>query len=240
MSLQNGGDDLFCPGEIFLLVLGAQDRDIGDLILCHRDLYRNFALKAHGFGSVDAVQVDGGSRKFLHHQRRGGLWLGWQGIIHHLAGQGVLHCAQNAPAGVGGLGNGIHLPALSLHHGGQKPLGTPQKLLGLVGCVQDLHLRDAAVFHGDLYSDGTAVAPGRADVNAGGIGQLGQGFFLRFGGSGFHRLLHHSCQLFRHGGQHRNGAGQSKKYSCRCRHRREQLHQRQQCMASFFVHSNSS
>ena len=31
-----------------------------------------------------------------------------------------------------------------------------------------------------------------------------------------------------------------KKYSCRCRHRREQLHQRQQCMASFFVHSNSS
>ena len=35
----------------------------------------------------------------------------------HLAGQGVLHRAQNAPAGVGGLGNGIHLPALSLHHG---------------------------------------------------------------------------------------------------------------------------
>ena len=129
--------------------------------------------------------------------------------------------------------SGIHLPALSLHHGGQKPLGTPQKLLGLVGCVQDLHLRDAAVSHGDLYSDGTAVAPGRADVNAVGIGQLGQGFFLRFGGSGFHRLLHHGCQLFRHGGQHRNGAGQGKKYSCRCRHRREQLHQRQQCMASF-------
>ena len=54
------------------------------------------------------------------------------------------------------------------------------------------------------------------------------------------KLLHHGCQLFRHGGQHRNGAGQGKKYSCRCRHRREQLHQRQQCMASFFVHSNSS
>ena len=36
------------------------------------------------------------------------------------------------------------------------------------------------------------------------------------------------------------GKAKSKKYSCRCRHRREQLHQRQQCMASFFVHSNSS
>ena len=88
--------------------------------------------------------------------------------------------------------------------------------------------------------DGTAVAPGRADVYAVGIGQLGQGFFLRFGESGFHRLLHHGCQFFRHGSQHRHGAGQGKKHGCRCRHRWEQLHQRQQCVASFFVHSNSS
>ena len=73
LSLQNGGDDLFCPGEIFLLVLGAQDRDIGDLILCHRDLHCDLSLKAHGFGCVDAVQVDGGSRKFLHHKRCSGL-----------------------------------------------------------------------------------------------------------------------------------------------------------------------
>jgi len=106
-----------------------------------------------------------------------------------------------------------------------------------VGCVQDLHLRDAAVFHGDLYPDGAAVAPGRADINAVGIGQFGQYFFLRFGGSGFHRLLHHSRQSFRYGSQHRHGAGQGKKHSCCCRHRREQLHQRQQRIASFFVHS---
>ena len=57
LSLQNGGDDLFCPGEIFLLVLGAQDRDIGNFILCHRDLHCNFALKAYGFGGVDAVNT---------------------------------------------------------------------------------------------------------------------------------------------------------------------------------------
>ena len=128
-------------------------------------------------------------------------------------------------------------PALGIHHGGQKPLGAPQKLLCLVGSVQDLHLRDAAVFHGHLHPDGTAVAPGRADVNAIGIGQLGQGFFLRFNGSSFHRLLHHGCQFFRHGSQHRHGAGQGKKHGCCCRHRREQLHQRQQRFASCFVHS---
>ena len=237
MPFQNGGDDLFCPGEIFFLVLGAQESDIRDLILCHRDLHRDFAIKAHGLGGVDAVQIGRGCGKFLHHQRCGGLWLRRQGVVDYLAGQGVLHRAQNAPAGVGGLGNGIHFPALGFHHGGQKPLGTPQKLLGLVGCVQDLHLRDAAVFHGDLYPDGTAVAPGRADVNAIGIGQLGQGFFLRFGGSGFCWLFHHGCQLFRHGGQHRNGARQGKQYSCSCRNRREQLHQRQQRIAMFFVHS---
>ena len=240
MSFQNGGDDPLCPGKIFLLVLGAQNCDIGDLILCHRDLHCNFALKAYGFGGVDAVKVGGGCCKFLHHQRCGRLRLRRQGIIHHLAGQGVLHRAQNAPAGVGGFGNGIHLPALGIHHGGQKPLGAPQKLLCLVGSVQDLHLRDAAVFHGYLHLDGTAVAPRRANVNAIGIGQLGQGFFLRFNGSGFHRLLHHGCQFFRHGSQHWHGTGQGKKHGCRCRHRREQLHQWEQCVASFFVHSNSS
>ena len=240
MSLQNGGDDPLCPGEIFFLILSTQNRDIGDLILCHRDLYRDFALKAYGFGSVDAVKVGGGRCKFLHHQRCGGLWLRRQGIIHHFAGQGVLHRAQNAPAGVGRLGNGVHLPALGIHYGGQKPLCAPQKLLGLVGGVQYFHLRDAAVFHGHLHPDGTAVAPRRADVYAVGIGQLGQGFFLRFNGSGFHRLLHHGCQPFRYGSQHRRGARQRKKHSCRCCHRREQLHQWQQCVASFFVHSNSS
>ena len=125
LSFQNGGDDPLCPGEIFLLVLGAQNSDIGDLILCHRDLHCNFALKAYGFGGVDAVKVGGGCCKFLHHQRCGRLRLRRQGIIHHLAGQGVLHRAQNAPAGVGGFGNGIHLPALGIHHGGQKPLGAP-------------------------------------------------------------------------------------------------------------------
>ena len=45
---------------------------------------------------------------------------------------------------------------------------------------------------------------------------------------------------YRDGGQHWHGAGQGKKHGCRCRHRREQLHQWQQCVASFFVHSNSS
>ena len=73
----------------------------------------------------------------------------------------------------GSAGNGIHFPALGFYHGGQKPLGAPQKLPGLVGSVQDPDLRDAAVFHGDLYPDGAAVAPGRADVNAVGIGQFG-------------------------------------------------------------------
>ena len=237
MPFQNGRDDLFCPGEIFLLILSAQKSDIGDLILCHRDLHRDLALKTHSLGGVDAVQIGRGCGKFLHHQRRSGLWLRRQRVIHHLTGQGVLHRAQNAPAGVGGLGNGIHFPALGFHHGGQKPLGAPQKLPGLVGSVQDLHLRDAAVFHGDLHPDGTAVAPGRADVNSIGIGQLGQGFFLRFGGSGFCWLLHHCRQSFRHSSQHRHGAGQGKKHGCRCRHRREQLHQRQQRIALFFVHS---
>ena len=84
---QNGWDDPLCPGEIFLLVLGAQNRDIGDLILCHRDLHCNFALKAYGFGGVDAVKVGGGCCKFLHHQRCGRLRLRRQGIIHHLAGR---------------------------------------------------------------------------------------------------------------------------------------------------------
>ena len=237
MPFQNGGDDPLGPGKIFLLVLGAQKGDVRDLILCHRDLHRDLALKAHGFGGVDAVKVGGGRCEFLHHQRCGGLRLRRQGIVDHLAGQGVLHRAQNAPAGVGGFGYGVHLPALGIHHGGQKPLGTPQKLLGLVGSIQELHLRYAAVFHGDLHPDSTAVAPGRANVNAVGIGQLGQGFFLRFGGSGFHRLLHYGCQPFRHGSQHRHGARQGKKHSCRCRHRREQLHQRQQRVASFLIHS---
>ena len=207
LPFQNGGDDLFCLREIFLLILGAQKSDIGDLILCHRDLHRDLALKTHSFGSVDAVQIGRGRGKFLHHQRCGGLRLRRQGVVDYLAGQSVLHRAQNAPAGVGGLGNGIHFPALGFHHGGQKPLGAPQKLLGLVGSVQYLDLRDAAVFHGDLHPDGTAVAPGRADINAVGIGQFGQYFFLRFGGSGCHRLLHHRCQSFRHSSQHRHGAG---------------------------------
>ena len=75
LPLQNGGDDPLCLGEIFFLILGAQNRDIGDLILCHRDLHCNFALKAYGFGGVDAVKVGGGCCKFLHHQRCGRLWL---------------------------------------------------------------------------------------------------------------------------------------------------------------------
>ena len=98
-------------------------------------------------------------------------------------------------------------------------------------------LRDAAAFHGHLYPDGATVAPGRADINAVGIGQFGQYFFLRFGESGFHRLLHHSRQSFRYGSQHRHGAGQGKKHGSCSRHRREQLHQPQQRFASFFVHS---
>ena len=65
------------------------------IFLGHRDLHCDLPLKAHGFGSVDAVQVDGGSRKFLHHKRCSGLWLGRQGIVDYLAGQSVLHCAQN-------------------------------------------------------------------------------------------------------------------------------------------------
>ena len=66
-------------------------------------------------------------------------------------------------------------------------------------------------------------------------GSAGNG--IHFPALGFHRLLHHSRQSFRYGSQHRHGAGQGKKHGSCSRHRREQLHQRQQRFASFFVHS---
>ena len=38
--------------QIFLLVLGAQDRDIGDLILCHRDLHCDCLLYTSNGGQL--------------------------------------------------------------------------------------------------------------------------------------------------------------------------------------------
>ena len=66
-------------------------------------------------------------------------------------------------------------------------------------------------------------------------GSAGNG--IHFPALGFHRLLHHRCQSFRHSSQHRHSAGQGKKHGSCSRHRREQLHQPQQRFASFFVHS---
>ena len=41
-------------------------------------------------------------------------------------------------------------------------------------------------------------------------GSAGNG--IHFPALGFHRLLHHSCQSFRHSSQHRHSAGQGKKH----------------------------
>jgi hypothetical protein len=48
-------------------------------------------------------------------------------------------------------------------------------------------------------------------------GSAGNG--IHFPALGFHRLLHHRCQSFRHSSQHRHSAGQGKKHGSSALHR---------------------
>jgi len=48
-------------------------------------------------------------------------------------------------------------------------------------------------------------------------GSAGNG--IHFPALGFHRLLHHRCQSFRHSSQHRHSAGQGEKHGSSALHR---------------------
>ena len=108
-----------------------------------------------------------------------------------------------------------------------------------MGGVQNLNVRDAAAFHGDLHGDRTAIALRRAGIDAVGIGQKLRRRFRRLR-PGLLRLLHRGGQLRRYLRQHRAGVGQRCHNQRHHRSRRHELHQWAQFFQVILLHDTPS